>query len=296
MNYKIHYIKLLYEFVIFALTLNIVASMYQAWEKANIPLIQRMTQGRSILVDDFIHKHNVSRNIIKDLVQEIQKTKHVKTSFHSSSLSYIDAFILILSLFSTVGWSHIYPKSIGGKLFCIIGSCFGIPTTFAMIHTGAKIFIRHLVQIIRICLADNIVKFDRQIEKRINISVRAWLIPSLIISIFIYMILTAFVVAGIGNVSYYDSLYYCFITLTTIGMGNFMKSNHVFEHRHPSKSVGMTIFLMLWTVFGIIIIASIVLSILNLKQNHQELLQRDLCQKYNERLHGATEEQRETNI
>ena len=283
-GYKRLYMNFLWEFLVFLFTLTIVASVYQALE-------QPEEEGRRIkkqresdrLVNDFSKEYDIARD---DLLKLFNNVKNRRRGEHKGHVSgFTDSFILMLSLFSTIGWGHVYPGTTGGKLLCIFGACVGIPVTFNMICTGARIFIRHIAMLIRVFHDGSLIaKQDKHIEKRINISTRAWLVPTLISCLFGYILLTALVVSAMGDFVYHDSLYYCFVTLLTIGMGDFMKSKSTWEHIDPFKEVAVTLFLMIWTLIGMTILASIIIAAMSSKQNHNKIFQRDLCLRYDKRL------------
>lgn len=162
-----------------------------------------------------------------------------------------------------IGWGPVFPRTTAGKLFCMLGACFGIPITFNMINTGAKILIRHITDIIRISQSDYVTKYDRYIEKRVNISTKSLLIPFLIVLMVIYVFVSSAVIAHSENIHYIDAMYYCYMTVFTIGLGPFVQRNRSISEMGLERPIIATVFWTTWTIFGVIVMAGILHGLLN---------------------------------
>ena len=273
-TYRQLYCNFALEFVLFLLTLNIAASMFQAWEQTHDDVFRRKLQN-SPIVRQFSTRYDIEKESVKQLLVDMKEITDGHREEHV--LGYTDALILTLSLFCTIGWGHVYPKSMKGKWICIIGSCIGIPITFKMIRTGARLATRLVSDVIKISLSGGRAINDPEIEKRIMVATRKLLVPSLFGVLIAYLCLTALVVSSIGNFSYFDAFYYCFVTLTSIGIGDLMKSPRVSEHVHPANAVMVTVFLMFWTIFGMTFVAAIIFTMSLSSVNNEKVARKDLC-------------------
>ena len=100
-SYKKLYMKLAWEFLVFLLTVNIVASMYQAWENPHHYNLHP-SAGKLYVIGNFSKNHNVPSEFVYQLLCDMKKAREQEHT-KDSSLGYADAFILTLSLFCTIG-------------------------------------------------------------------------------------------------------------------------------------------------------------------------------------------------
>lgn len=92
---------------------------------------------------------------------------------------------------------------------------------------------------------------DNYVEESSNVikPVPIWLCVFLVIS---YIIGGAFLFSGWENWGYADSAYFCFITLTTIGFGDFVPAQRVNKSNAAEVSIALC---SLYLLFGIALLA-----------------------------------------
>uniref|UniRef100_K7FPZ9 Potassium two pore domain channel subfamily K member 3 n=1 Tax=Pelodiscus sinensis TaxID=13735 RepID=K7FPZ9_PELSI len=114
----------------------------------------------------------------------------------------------------SVGYGHAAPSTDGGKVFCMFYALLGIPLTLVMFQSlGERIntFVKYLLHRIKKCLG----------LRRAEVSM-----ANMVIIGFFSCISTLCI--GAAAFSYYEqwsffhAYYYCFITLTTIGFGDYV--------------------------------------------------------------------------
>jgi len=137
-----------------------------------------------------------------------------------SNWEFTSSLLFVTSIVTTIGYGHITPITMGGKLFCIIFSCIAIPFTLlflsiivSLLQNGPiKIFEKWLVKIISKCCRISLFA----------IRILHLLIITLILLILI-LILPALLFSYFENGwTFLDSFYYCYISLTTVGLGDFV--------------------------------------------------------------------------
>ena len=125
--------------------------------------------------------------------------------------------ILFFSLLTGVsflsGYGHISPKTRYGQSFCIAYALFGIP----------------ICGILLSALGDQFKKFkDKILQKSNGKFEKKWQQKAFNIflvfgtGMLFFIIIPAAIIRAIEGWTYHEAWYYCFITLTTIGFGDFV--------------------------------------------------------------------------
>lgn len=125
------------------------------------------------------------------------------------------------TVLTTIGYGHVSPLSPGGKIFCIFYALFGIPITLVMISACVE----------RLLIATNHIynqmrksRFFVQQSDRSSVNYKLLTYTHLaLIAIFVFVmffLIPAAIFSFVENEwNYLDGLYYCFISLSTIGLG-----------------------------------------------------------------------------
>jgi potassium channel subfamily K protein len=143
------------------------------------------------------------------------------------------------------GYGHSTPKTVGGKIFCMFYALAGIPLTIVMFQSiGERLntFATFILKNIKKCF-----KFKNTDVSQTTL-------------IFVCMNMSSMVLAG-GALAfahregwpYIDAFYYCFITLTTIGFGDFvaLQKKGVLQDHHEYVA-----FSIVFILFGLTVISA----------------------------------------
>ncbi|XP_013421280.1 potassium channel subfamily K member 10 [Lingula anatina] len=149
------------------------------------------------------------KTIIKAYDSGVLQTNSTQSA---SNWDIPSAVFFSATIITTIGYGNISPTTAGGRAFCVIYAIFGIPMMGVILATiGQKI--KNGAQKLRNrCFPG---KESRKI----------WIIKSLLtlaLGIILFMIVPAGIFTAIEGWTYAESLYYTFITLTTIGFGDFV--------------------------------------------------------------------------
>ena len=265
-GFKHAYIRLAWQFLLFLITLNISAYIYQVLQQKQCNSYDGRNSTMDI-INNFSVEHNLTQDIVNNLFRDvISEDDYVG----KKPLSYLEAVILTLSVFYTVGWGNVTPMTNEGKIFSIVCSCVGIPLTFIMILTASQIFIQAmeclLGYVYNCCTGRNGKR-----RKENHLIMIKFLIPTLIIILLMFMFASTLLMMTLGGFSIIDSVYYCFVTLATVGFGDFTPSKLMHEES-IIKTIGLTIFFFLWIMFGVIIVVANFRTLFAIKLKSPEII------------------------
>uniref|UniRef100_A0A8C4W4C6 Potassium channel subfamily K member n=1 Tax=Gopherus evgoodei TaxID=1825980 RepID=A0A8C4W4C6_9SAUR len=132
---------------------------------------------------------------------------------------FAGSFYFAITVITTIGYGHAAPGTDAGKVFCMFYAVLGIPLTLVMFQSlGERMntVVRLLLKKIKKCLG----------MKRTNVSMENMVLVG-------FLSCMGTLCVGAAAFSYFEgwtffhAYYYCFITLTTIGFGDFVKPPYV---------------------------------------------------------------------
>lgn len=145
-----------------------------------------------------------------------------------------------------LGYGHTVPKTDRGKIFCMIYAAVGIPlalTMFQAIGERLNTFLAHMFRRVK-------KKFGM---KNTEVSNTANMV--VLFGLFCMVVTVcsgAFIFSHYEKWTYFQSLYYCFITVTTIGFGDYVALQD--SQRFNDTYVGIS---LLFIFFGLTIVGSV---------------------------------------
>lgn len=232
------------------------AIVFQALESRN-----EEEERKSMLTarNHFQQKYNISQADMQVFVNKIEDIVD-----HGFSQHWMKRWTILGSLFfagtvvTTIGYGHVTPCTNAGRIFCILYALVGIPLTWLMLSTLAKYINEWIGRALK-CFYERVLK-----RKPTGIGIKT---ASITLMISILMILTiALFGCYLEGWRYLDGVYFGFITLTTIGFGDFVPL-HPSPNRDPSGYPAhvliFTIMSIIYFTIGLAIVSSVLLSIRN---------------------------------
>ncbi|XP_068235361.1 potassium channel subfamily K member 2-like [Palaemon carinicauda] len=126
-----------------------------------------------------------------------------------------NSFFFTFTVITTIGFGHMSPSTAWGKVFCILYATVGVPLNGIVIATLADFFSTKVV--------NSRVRARAKRYQSSWMAVAADAICYLLPGFIIFLVLpSAVLVAVEQGWDYLDSFYYAFITLTTIGFGDYV--------------------------------------------------------------------------
>ncbi|CAK1546665.1 unnamed protein product [Leptosia nina] len=189
-----------------------------------------------------IRKYNISEEDFRVMETVVLKSEPHKAG---QQWKFTGAFYYATTVLTTIGYGHSTPATIGGKLFTMFYAIVGIPLGLIMFQSIGERVNR---------LSSVIIK---SIKRAMNCRQTHATEVDLIC---VVTALSSLTIAGgaaafskFEGWNYFDSVYYCFITLTTIGFGDMValqKDNAL--NRKPSY----VMFALIFILFGLAIVAA----------------------------------------
>ncbi|XP_008206268.1 two pore potassium channel protein sup-9 [Nasonia vitripennis] len=189
-----------------------------------------------------IRKYNISEDDFK-----IMETVVLKTEPHKAGQQwkFAGAFYYATTVLTTIGYGHSTPNTISGKLFTMFYAIVGIPLGLVMFQS----------------IGERLNKFSsvviRNVKRLLNCKDIQASEINLICVVTTLSILTiaggAAAFSRYEGWSYFDSVYYCFITLTTIGFGDMvaLQKDNALDNKPE-----YVMFALIFILFGLAIVAA----------------------------------------
>ncbi|TWW78754.1 potassium channel subfamily K member 1b [Takifugu rubripes] len=152
------------------------------------------------------------------------------------------------TVLSTTGYGHTAPLSDGGKAFCIIYSAIGIPFTL--------LFLTAAVQRIMVFSTRRPISYvHRQwgLSKAV-VGVAHAVVLSFLAICFFLLIPAAVFSALEDNWNFLDSFYFCFISLSTIGLGDYVPGEAANQNYRELYKMGITVYLILGLIVMLVVL------------------------------------------
>uniref|UniRef100_A0A5F8GVH7 Potassium channel domain-containing protein n=1 Tax=Monodelphis domestica TaxID=13616 RepID=A0A5F8GVH7_MONDO len=163
-------------------------------------------------------------------------------SDHHTNWDFVNSLFFVGSIVSTIGYGILCPKTTGGQLFCVIFAFFGIPLNIIFLQHVGKALSR---------LSAKLVKCLNRQEMNEKKSRFLTLLIFLMSGIIIFFGLPPFVFCSTEGWTYNEGLYFTFITLSTVGFGDYVVGGQPGRKYFPYYRTLMAV----WIFFGLAWIA-----------------------------------------
>ncbi|EDO46328.1 predicted protein, partial [Nematostella vectensis] len=165
----------------------------------------------------FCKKYNISTEDFELLVGKVERATKYRCggppeSWCMSRWSYYASLYFTWSVVTTIGYGHLAPSTLGGRIFCMIFALFGIPLNLMILkNLGDRI--KDVIHYVHFLLATRVMKREGDPhEVALCFSALGFMFAMLVIGAILY--------AQTEHWNYFDGIYFCFITFSTIGFGD----------------------------------------------------------------------------
>ncbi|KFP43885.1 Potassium channel subfamily K member 16, partial [Chlamydotis macqueenii] len=158
-------------------------------------------------------------------------------STNPSNWDFSNSFFFAGTVVTTIGYGNLSPSTVAGQIFCVFYALFGVPLNLAFLNQLGKGLNAHLITL------------ERWVQK----PGRAQVVQTLAVAIFLitgtllFLVFPPLVFSYVEGWSYGEGFYFTFITLSTIGFGDYVVGTNPNKHYIPVYRSLTAI----WIVFGL---------------------------------------------
>lgn len=157
--------------------------------------------------------------------------------------SFGQSFFFAATVVTTIGYGHVTPLSEAGKTFCVLFAVIGIPLTLIILSAFVeKLMVPSTLalQWLNSRLGHLYQPFNIRLIHLVGCGTLV-VVATVLVPAAIFWNLEA-------DWSYLDSIYYCFISLTTVGLGDYIPGDHPEQVNRPLYKIMTTVYLLLGLV------------------------------------------------
>ncbi|XP_025889827.1 potassium channel subfamily K member 17-like [Nothoprocta perdicaria] len=204
------------------------------------------------------------QRLVQDIIQAYKSG--ITLQGNSTSLGRWDfsgSFFFSISTITTIGYGNLSPSTAAGRIFCIFFALFGIPLNLVLLNSIGQLMLSGVQH----CAHHLEEKFHWQ--KKATLLMR---ICALLTCLLLFLLLPPVLFSAKEGWSYEEGFYYSFITLATIGFGDYVIGMNP-DRTYPGwyKNV-----VSLWILFGMAWLALVIKFCINLLESSSDFCQ---CKK-----------------
>ncbi|KAE9533005.1 hypothetical protein AGLY_009433, partial [Aphis glycines] len=189
-----------------------------------------------------LKKYNISTDDYRLIETIVLKSEPHKAG---QQWKFAGAFYFATTVLTTIGYGHSTPNTKSGKLFTMFYAMVGIPLGLVMFQSIGEQLNKFSSVVIR--QAKRALGCKRTEATEINL-------------IFVVSFLSSLTIAGGATAfstyegwTYFDSVYYCFVTLTTIGFGDMVALQ---KNNTLNDKLEYVAFTLIFILFGLAVVAA----------------------------------------
>ncbi|CAD5121554.1 DgyrCDS10053 [Dimorphilus gyrociliatus] len=176
----------------------------------------------------------------------------IKNVTSESNWSFGQSLFFAGTILTTIGYGHVTPLSEGGKVFCVVYALIGIPLTLILFTAIVE----------RLMLLTNAIL--SLLEKKLShiltyLQVRLLHLAIIFTFLLVFIFITPAVIFTCieKRWNFLDSFYYCFISMTTIGLGDYIPGDDVNQQNRALYKILTTVYLFIGLTIMMLTLATI---------------------------------------
>ncbi|XP_060906734.1 potassium channel subfamily K member 5-like [Labrus mixtus] len=195
--------------------LSIGAAIFQILEEPNWKSAKdKYTLAKENILKNYACLTKESLDEILEIVSEAAgQGVTITGEIHRNSWDWANSVIFASTIVTTIGFGNVAPKTQGGRVFCILYGLCGIPLCLVWISQLGSFFGDRAKRLSGVLIRKGVS------VKKVQYTCTALF---LLWGLFVHLLIPPFVFMSIEEWSYLEGIYYSFITLTTVGFGDYV--------------------------------------------------------------------------
>ncbi|XP_028652352.1 potassium channel subfamily K member 6 [Erpetoichthys calabaricus] len=232
---------LLFFFLFYLCYLLLGALIFSAIEK---PEEIRLKVELRALKAQFLNQSCISSASLESFLEQVLEANKygvsiLKNATVNTNWDFASSLFFAGTLVTTVGYGHTTPLSDSGKAFSIFFALLGVPFTM-LILTACVQRLMYFFTYIPIGQCQQRSGWQHKAASKVHFIVVA------LISVICFFVIPAAIFSSIEQTwSYLDSFYFCFISLCTIGLGDFVPGEQYGQKLRPLYKISVVVYLFL---------------------------------------------------
>ncbi|XP_076026679.1 potassium channel subfamily K member 17-like [Genypterus blacodes] len=177
--------------------------------------ISRLLQNKQQLLVDYTCLNQKGLEAVAQVVQDSSKAGlSMKGNYTTDGFwKFTSSAVFAATVVTTIGYGNISPSTTAGQIFCVFFALFGIPLNVVVLNRVGKYML---------VIERNICDFLQ--EKTVKKRCTRFLIHlvSYLTGMVLFFVVPMLVFQQHEGWTYSEAIYYCFITLSTIGFGDYV--------------------------------------------------------------------------
>ncbi|NXJ99930.1 KCNKH protein, partial [Corythaixoides concolor] len=159
--------------------------------------------------------------------------------------NFSGSFFFSISAITTIGYGNLSPSTVAGRIFCILFALFGIPLNLVLLNEIGQLMLLGVQH-----CAHRLEEVFRW-QKKASLLIKTC---ALVTGLLLFLLLPPLLFSDKEGWSYEEGFYYSFITLSTIGFGDYVIGMNP-DRTYPGwyKNV-----ISLWILFGMAWLALVI--------------------------------------
>lgn len=134
----------------------------------------------------------------------------------------------MLSICGCAGYGHVSPLSDGGKIFCVVYAVLGIPLTLILFTALVE-----RLMIITSFMYNALLAGLGQAVRILYVRLTHVFIVFCFVLVVVFLVPSAIFTILENDWNFLDAFYYCFISMTTVGLGDYIPGDQLQQSYRP---------------------------------------------------------------
>ncbi|XP_041843144.1 potassium channel subfamily K member 5-like [Melanotaenia boesemani] len=195
--------------------LSIGAAIFQILEEPNwVAAKDKYIQQKEQILRNYhcLTKENVDE-ILKIVSEAAGQGVTITGDNHRNTWDWTNSVVFAATIVTTIGYGNVAPKTQGGRAFCILYGLCGIPLCLVWISELGSFFGDRAKRLSQVLLRKGVSV--KKVQLLCTVLFLLW-------GLLVHLLIPPFVFMSVEGWSYLEGIYFSFITLTTVGFGDYV--------------------------------------------------------------------------